>query len=98
MLARTANRVNELRGVRLRPYTTAFPKPLVPIGQACDDFQACVEGAFCAVGLDGFSGAGTCSTPRENGELCDGANQCKSGFCDGVCGAPRVTSMDCALE
>jgi mannose-1-phosphate guanylyltransferase len=41
------------RGVRLRPYTTAFPKPLVPIGDEC----AIIEVVLRQLAAQGFTDA-----------------------------------------
>ncbi len=41
------------KGVRLRPYTTRLPKPLVPIG---DEFSI-LDIVLCQLGQQGFSGA-----------------------------------------
>lgn len=73
-------------------------KPLVGIGQACENYGACAGNAFCD--NPGVLGAqGVCTAPRPDGDPCQGYDECQSGYCKetGVCGKRTVDADTCSV-
>lgn len=57
------------------------PMPPRLEGEACTLEIACADGLVCGPG-------GTCTPPLSDGDRCTNAVQCRSGYCDRVCGEP----------
>lgn len=72
-------------------------QPLLAVGERCEDFGACVSGAYCD-----FSDQ-QCKLPQPNGASCGERRDCESRYCEyddesgaGTCGEPSVTADECA--
>ena len=80
---------------------TAVCAAVVASGGACEDFDACAQGLWCA-GFD-FETPGTCSAPPDRGESCEGFGLCDRAddYCDPadqICKAVKGPGETCMVD
>lgn len=68
------------------PRCTVIPK----LGEPCAGL--CATGSYCD-----FS-TRLCYAPKADGAICDFAEECESGVCEGSCGGTDVGAEECVLE